>query len=281
LVHVDLHNHSHLSDGRVDPGQIHRMLRDAGIDVAALTDHTVAAFGRRDFCAPVPDEIGTVNPCRSLLGMTGEGWQTTRRLADDADKPARYVAMPGFEWTSPDLGHLNVWFSEDWIDALQTGGVTEQGLERIGLPLEVLEQLLREEFGELLTEAEIVELVTAIRDQEPAGMRRFYDWLLRRPGTDGLGGGADALTGFNHPNREPGVFDGFAYDERVADRMVTLELFNRREDYLFRGVPVAAGRHTVEMRYRPDSFRAGWILSLLALAAVAALVVVGLWRRAR
>jgi hypothetical protein len=67
-------------------------------------------------------------------------------------------------------------------------------------------------------------------------MRLFYDWLLRRPGAGELGGGGDGLVGFNHPNREPGVFDDFAFDERIADRMVTLELFNRREDYLFKNL---------------------------------------------
>ena len=49
-------------------------------------------------------------------------------------------------------------------------------------------------------------------------------------------GGGDGLVGFNRPNREPAVFDDFAYDERIADRTVSLELFNRRDDYLFRGL---------------------------------------------
>lgn len=236
LVHADLHNHSHLSDGTGDPFAFHAMVRGEGIDVAALTDHGVAGFGRRDFCAPVPDAVGVENPCRSLLGMTDAGWQTTLELAAAANAPGRYAALPGFEWTSPHLGHMNVWFSEDWIDALSTGGVTEEGLAQIGVPLEVLELLLRTEFAELITDAEITDLITAIRDQEPAGMRLFYDWLLRRPGTGELGGGGDGLVGFNHPNREPAVFDDFAYDERIADRTVSLELFNRRDDYLFRGL---------------------------------------------
>lgn len=236
LVHADLHNHSHLSDGAGDPSVFHSLLRAAGIDIAALTDHTVAAFGRRDFCAPVPDVVGETNPCRSILGMTDDGWQMTRELAAAADAPAQYAALPGFEWSSPFLGHMNVWFGEDWIDPLQTGGLTEEGLARVGLPLELLEVLLRTEFGELMTDAEITELIASIRDQEPAGMRRFYDWLLRQPGTGELGGGADKLTGFNHPNREPDAFDDFAFDERLVDRMVTLELFNRREDYLFKNL---------------------------------------------
>jgi hypothetical protein len=51
-----------------------------------------------------------------------------------------------------------------------------------------------------------------------------------------------------------------------------------RVNYLLRGVAVPAGRHTVEFRYEPASWRAGWILSLVALAATAGLALFG-WRR--
>lgn len=237
LVHADLHNHSHLSDGTGDPALIHTKLRDAGIDVAALTDHTVAASAfHRDVCAPLPDVIGDRNECRALFGMDDAGWERTRHLASAANAPARYTALPGFEWSSPHLGHVNVWFAETWVDALQAGGLTEEGLARAGLPLPLLEQQLRHQFGALLTDAEITGLVTAIREANPAGMRRFYDWLLRQQGTGRGRGHTHALAGFNHPNREPDVFDDFAYDDRVADQLVTLELFNRREDYLFKNM---------------------------------------------
>jgi hypothetical protein len=52
-----------------------------------------------------------------------------------------------------------------------------------------------------------------------------------------------------------------------------------RVDYLLRGVPVPAGAHTVELWYEPASWRVGWIVSLLALAGVAVLTVLGLRRR--
>jgi hypothetical protein len=51
-----------------------------------------------------------------------------------------------------------------------------------------------------------------------------------------------------------------------------------RVDYLIRGVAVPAGAHRVEFRYQPASWRAGWILSLLALIAILATALVG-WRR--
>ena len=52
-----------------------------------------------------------------------------------------------------------------------------------------------------------------------------------------------------------------------------------RVDYLLRGVSLPPGRHTVEFRYEPASFRAGWIISLVGLAGVLAAALVGLRRR--
>jgi len=53
-----------------------------------------------------------------------------------------------------------------------------------------------------------------------------------------------------------------------------------RVDYLIRGVPVPAGAHRVEFRYEPASWRAGWIVSLLALIAIVATALVGRRRHA-
>jgi hypothetical protein len=50
-----------------------------------------------------------------------------------------------------------------------------------------------------------------------------------------------------------------------------------RVDYLLRGVPIGPGRHTVELAYRPASWRAGLLVS--ALAALALAVAVALSRR--
>jgi hypothetical protein len=49
-------------------------------------------------------------------------------------------------------------------------------------------------------------------------------------------------------------------------------------DYLLRGVRVPAGRHRVVLTYEPRSWRIGWIVSVIALLAVAAAALVG-WRR--
>ena len=54
-------------------------------------------------------------------------------------------------------------------------------------------------------------------------------------------------------------------------RVDTAEAPVLRGDYLFRAVPVAAGEHTVELVYDPDSVRWGRVISLGALALVVAL----------
>jgi uncharacterized membrane protein (GlpM family) len=51
-----------------------------------------------------------------------------------------------------------------------------------------------------------------------------------------------------------------------------------RTDLLMRGVPVAAGKHRVVLSFRPASFTAGALISLLALLAVLAAVAEA-WRR--
>ena len=232
LIHADLHNHSHLSDGAGDPAEFHAAARAAGLDAAALTDHAIGGLGRRDYCALEPTVVGHVSACRTLRGLTDEGWHAAKDLARAADAPGRYTAIPGFEWSSAHLGHVNVWFGEVWTDAMATGGVTEEGLLRIGLSLERFADQLLTDFADVITRSEVTDIVTAIRDREPAGMRPFYDWLARQPEVG-------ALTGFNHPYRESASFDDFASDPRRADRMVTVELFNKCEDFLFRGV--AAG----------------------------------------
>jgi hypothetical protein len=71
-------------------------------------------------------------------------------------------------------------------------------------------------------------------------MAGMYQWLQRDPGTPLLEGGADGIAGFNHPGREPGRFGNFSFDPTVRESVVSIEVFNRRQDYLFEGLD--AGR---------------------------------------
>ena len=54
-----------------------------------------------------------------------------------------------------------------------------------------------------------------------------------------------------------------------------------RVDYLFRGVQVGPGEHTVVFRYEPLSWRIGWIVSLVSLAGLVLAFVIGVRRQRR
>jgi hypothetical protein len=109
LVHADLHNHTWLSDGRGDPACAFESMRAAGLDVAALTDHSRWAslfLGLRD--AP------------GWTGIDWRAWRRTASLADEANRDGEFVAMRGFEWSHATFGHMNVWGSERFTDPLRT-----------------------------------------------------------------------------------------------------------------------------------------------------------------
>ncbi len=234
-VHTDLHNHSLLSDGDGQPHSFWQRMREAGVDAAALTDHsTISDLAPASPCgtfAPGGDHYreehatDESSECQGLMGLNEMTWASVRGLAADADDSDRFTAMAGFEWSSPTLGHVNVWFSEDFTDPLHTGGLggLDEALryaaeEGAPVPPEV-EQLAR----------------TLLHDVPVAGngMAALHEWLKAPPGSPGLGGGADALFGFNHPGREPFRFEEFVLDEGLVERAVSLELFNKDDDYLF------------------------------------------------
>lgn len=183
LLHADLHNHTLLSDGDGDPALAFDSMRAAGLDVAALTDH--ATIGDN-----VLGEVlaGLLPPeYKQLAGIHQADWAQTKVYADAADTDGAFTAIRGFEWSEPLLGHVNVWFTEHYVDVLQAGL-----------------------------------------------MQPLLDWLKREPGLV-LDGGADGLAGFNHPGREPGRFQEFTFDPAARERVVSLEMFNRTDDYLFEG----------------------------------------------
>ena len=183
LVHADLHNHTLLSDGDGDPELAFDSMRSAGLDVAALTDH--ATFSDNALGDLITDALPP--EYHQAAGLTPNGWSRTRGLADAANQDGAFTAIRGFEWSNPLLGHINVWFSEHYVDVLQAGL-----------------------------------------------MAPFLEWLRREPGLV-LDGGADGIAGFNHPGREPGRFEEFRFDPRLRERIVSLEMFNRGDDYLFEG----------------------------------------------
>ena len=169
LAHADLHNHTRLSDGAGDPRLAFASMRSAGLDVAALTDHSRWASLFLDrFKAP------------GWTGIDGRAWRQTIALAEAANADGEFVALHGFEWSHYAQGHMNVWNGRSFTDPLRTAPT----------------------------------------------MGRFWHWLEEHD---------EGLIGFNHPGTGRLRFAGFGYRPALAGRLVSLELFNKLEDYLLKG----------------------------------------------
>ncbi|MBW3601110.1 MAG: hypothetical protein KY434_00210 [Actinobacteria bacterium] len=100
-------------------------MRAAGLDVAALTDHASVGGGLLGLTDPgrwtaaPPDGPRWY---RSAVGMGERGWRMAASLADAADDPGAFTALRGFEWTHWVLGHVNVWLSQRWTNAVGPSG---------------------------------------------------------------------------------------------------------------------------------------------------------------
>jgi hypothetical protein len=244
LVHADLHNHTLMSDGDGSPEAAFASLRAAGLDVAALTDH--ATIGME-----IPG-MSSCSECSSLAGIDETKWARAGEIADSNYDPGNFVAIRGFEWSSPTLGHVNVWFSEKWVDPLHTAGASTG--EGIG-------QFMHTESDKRFPSGLSEPLDAFIKMAPTSGitMQPFYDWLKSHPDTPVLGGGLDGIAGFNHPGRETGRFGYFSFRPDLKDRLVSCEVFNRTEDYMFEGTDFGVASPINEC------LNAGWKVGLLGV----------------
>jgi hypothetical protein len=194
LVHADLHNHTRLSDGKGDPERAFASMRAAGLDVAAITDHSrwASAF------------LGVAR-APGWTGIDRRAWLRTASLADAANQEGEFVALRGFEWSHAAFGHMNVWGSQRFTDPLRT------------FPT----------------------------------MGRFWRWLERR--------GDDGLVTFNHPGTGRLRFGRFGYRPGMGDRLVGLEIFNKHDEYLFKGID-RGGESPLN-----QCLNAGWRVGLLGV----------------
>jgi hypothetical protein len=101
----------------------------------------------------------------------------------------------------------------------------------------------------------------------PAGSARIVDYEPERVVVDATARRPSelVLTDLHYPGWKVSV------DGKSADL--------HRVDYLLRGTSLPAGRHRVEFSYAPTSWRVGWIISLLALAVLVGMLVIGVRRR--
>jgi hypothetical protein len=101
LFYGDLHNHTGYSDGCGRPQEALQQMRARGLHFAAITDH-----------GEFFDRLTTVRDA--------DKWQATAQQvamhnSDD------FLAIRGFEWSSPRQGHSNVWCSTAYTGYHDTG----------------------------------------------------------------------------------------------------------------------------------------------------------------
>jgi hypothetical protein len=213
LVHSDLHNHTIISgDAEGDPADALQQIRDRGIDVACLTEHAVSGKDHGQYTCPQHQEGG----CRFVEGINANDWAEMAAIADAGNDekgekgPSPFVVFRGFEYSTPTVGHINVWFGKDFTDPAHEGALATARAAS--------------EMWRVFPQSK------PIADQfqnapDTAMIAPFYEWLASAPGSLPLGGGNDAVACFNHPGYF-GNFQEFLYHGGAANYMVAIEAFN-------------------------------------------------------
>jgi len=207
LVHSDLHNHSLISgDALGDPHGALNDIRAAGIDVACMTEHAVSGMGHGQYDCPDWHK----GDCRFVEGINANDWKAMAEIADAAYQPGTFVSFRGFEYSTPTIGHINVWFGNDFTDPAHE--------EALATP-RALSEMWR-----------VFPQSKPVADQfknapDIAMIKPFYDWLSSPPGSVPFGGGNDAIACFNHPGYF-GTFQDYVYHANASRYMVLMEAFN-------------------------------------------------------
>jgi len=207
LVHTDLHNHSFISgDAEGDPYKSLTNIRAGGIDVACMTEHAVSGKDHGELTCPTWQDGG----CRFIEGINSTDWQTMAQIADKAYDPGHFVSFRGFEYSTPTIGHINVWFGSDFTDpAHELALATPRALSEMDRVFPQ-SQPIADQFENAPDTALIVP---------------FYEWLSSPPGSFPFGGGNDAIASFNHPGYF-GNFQDFMYHAGAAQHIYLMEGFN-------------------------------------------------------
>jgi hypothetical protein len=101
LFYGDLHNHTGYSDGLGRPEEALRQMRARGLHFAAITDH--GEFFDRD--TTIREARKWEATAQQVAALTGD----------------EFLAIRGFEWSSPRQGHSNVWCSAAYTGYHDTG----------------------------------------------------------------------------------------------------------------------------------------------------------------
>jgi len=93
----DLHVHTCLCDGLLEPREFYRMARDVeGLDFASITTH---------------DSMELFEP-----SGREEEWSLLRELKEEFTEPGRFVVLLGYEWSDHRWGHRGVYYAPHEAD---------------------------------------------------------------------------------------------------------------------------------------------------------------------
>lgn len=101
LFYGDLHNHTGYSDGIGRPEEALRQMRARGLHFAAITDHGELLE-------------------RDTIVRDAHKWELTEQQVAALSRDD-FLAIRGFEWSSPRQGHSNVWCSTTFTGYHATG----------------------------------------------------------------------------------------------------------------------------------------------------------------
>gem|GEM_PF-281323 len=108
------HAHTAFSDGKGTPEEAYQMAKNNKLDYMIITDHSNWLEG---------DDY--ISDRKEYMEKVGSEWEITRKTAEafNAKYAGEFLALRGFEMTSSNWGHVNVWNSSNYVEAKKT--VTE------------------------------------------------------------------------------------------------------------------------------------------------------------
>ncbi|MEW5762133.1 MAG: CehA/McbA family metallohydrolase [Bacillota bacterium] len=105
------HSHTSFSDGQGTPADAYQHAFEKGLDFVAVTDHSNWLDG---------DQY--LESTKEFLPQPGSEWTRTKEMAEafNGQHAGEFLALRGFEMTSSDWGHSNVYNTDKYVEAKNT-----------------------------------------------------------------------------------------------------------------------------------------------------------------
>jgi 2',3'-cyclic-nucleotide 2'-phosphodiesterase (5'-nucleotidase family)/DNA/RNA endonuclease YhcR with UshA esterase domain len=105
------HSHTSFSDGQGTPADAYQHALEKGLDFLVVTDHSNWLEG---------DQYNEVT--KEFLPKSGSEWTRTGEMAEAFNQQhlGQFLALRGFEMTSSDWGHINVYNTDKYVEAKST-----------------------------------------------------------------------------------------------------------------------------------------------------------------